>query len=49
MAATQSENVLVGLDGHIKLADFGIAKQMRGRIGLTPPPPTVLSLCGTPE
>ena len=45
----QSENVLIGLDGHIKLADFGTAKQMRGRVQAAAPPPTNHSLIGTPE
>ena len=44
------ENVLVGLDGHAKLADFGSSKLLTGRISATiPPPPEVHSLCGTPE
>jgi len=45
----QPENVLIALDGHTKLADFGSAKHMRGRIGNTPPAPHAHSLCGTPE
>ena len=43
------ENVLVGLDGHVKLADFGSAKLMRGRVGEAPPPHGHHSLIGTPE
>ena len=44
------ENVLIALDGHAKLADFGSSKQMAGRVSAdVPPPPEVHSLCGTPE
>jgi len=44
-----SENVLVTLDGHLKLADFGSAKQMLGRDGSLAPPRATLSLVGTPS
>ena len=44
------ENVLLALDGHAKLADFGSSKQMVGRVNAdVPPPAEVHSLCGTPE
>ena len=43
------ENVLVTASGHIKLADFEVAKRMTGRSGDTPPPPRENSLCGVPE
>ena len=49
LARPQPENILIGLDGHVKLADFGSAKLMRGRVGETPPPPSNHSLVGTPE
>lgn len=34
------ENILIGIEGHIKLADFGFAKQITDR---------TYTLCGTPE
>jgi protein kinase A len=34
------ENVLIGLDGYLKLVDFGFAKYLNGR---------TYTLCGTPE
>ena len=34
------ENVLIGGDGHIKIADFGFAKQIKGKS---------YTLCGSPE
>jgi len=43
------ENVMLALDGHLKLGDFGSVKLMVGRVGDTPPPPVAHSLCGTPE
>jgi len=43
------ENVLVDLDGHLKLADLGSAKRMVGRIGAAPPPLAEATLVGTPE
>jgi len=43
------ENVVIALDGHLKLADFGSAKRMLGRLPDAPPPATEHSLCGTPE
>jgi serine/threonine protein kinase len=43
------ENVLIGLDGHAKLADFGVCVKLQGRVADTPPPPTRMSLNGTPE
>jgi len=43
------ENILIDLDGHIKLADLGSAKRMLGRIGAMPPPANDATLCGTPE
>jgi serine/threonine protein kinase len=45
----QSENILVALDGHLKLADFASAKQMLGRVGALPPPRAVLTMAGTPD
>ena len=41
--------MLIGLDGHVKLADFGSAKMMLGRNGTQPPPPVQHSLKGTPD
>ena len=43
------ENVLIGVDGHTKLTDFGSALKMYGRLGLEPPPARAVSLGGTPE
>ena len=43
------ENVLIGLDGHTKLTDFGSALKMSGRQGAEPPPAGIVSLGGTPE
>ena len=43
------ENVLIGLDGHAKLSDLGLAYKLPGRIGSTPPPASCISLNGTPE
>lgn len=43
------EHVLLGLDGHIRLADFSQSKHMLGRVDATPPPPAQHSLIGTPE
>ncbi len=37
------DNVLIAADGHIKLSDFGLAKQMYGQN-----PPAALSFCGSP-
>ena len=34
------ENLLVGIDGYLKLTDFGFAKVVKGR---------TYTLCGTPE
>jgi len=44
-----TENILVTLDGHLKLADFASAKQMLGRVGSLPPPRAQLTLIGTPS
>lgn len=38
------ENILLDADGHIKLADFGLAKE-----GVHEPAEGAHSLCGTPE
>ena len=46
--ACQPENVLIGLNGHVMLADFGSAKHQSGRLGALPPPDGELSLIGTP-
>ena len=35
------ENVMVGMDGHLKLTDFGMSKKARGT--------TTGTICGTPE
>jgi len=43
------EHVLIGLDGHVKVANFASAKHMIGRVGDTPPPARTNSLAGTPE
>ena len=43
------ENVLIGLDGHMKLTDFGSVMKMYGRRGAQPPPARIVSLSGTPE
>jgi len=43
------ENVLIGLDGHVKLCDFNSCVMLRGRVGNTPPPERIFSLCGTPQ
>jgi len=43
------ENVLIELDGHLKLADLGSAAMMLGRRGSMPPPPLTGILVGTPE
>jgi serine/threonine protein kinase len=45
----QSENILVAFDGHVKLTDFGLAKQMLGRVGTLPPPRAELTLAGAPN
>ena len=37
------DNLLLANDGHLKLSDFGLAKQMLGQ-----QPPQVLSFCGSP-
>lgn len=47
--APQPENVLVALDGHVKLADFGTVKHMVGRVGDNPPPEHCMTLIGSPE
>jgi len=43
------ENVLVELDGHLKLADLGSAMRMVGRVGSVPPPFAEGMLVGSPE
>jgi len=43
------ENVLIGLDGHLKLVDFSSALKLYGRRGAVPPPARLISLSGTPE
>jgi len=43
------ENILIELDGHIKLADLGSAKRMLGRMGMHPPPCSDGDIIGTPE
>jgi len=43
------ENVVICVDGHIKLADFGSSLKLTGRVGDEPPPPRFASLAGTPE
>jgi serine/threonine protein kinase len=48
-ACAQSENILVALDGHLKLADFASAKQLLGRVGALPPPRAELSMAGAPH
>ena len=46
----QPENVLMGLNGHVKLADFGCAKHIPGRVSAEHVMPlTCHSLIGTPE
>lgn len=35
------ENLLIGADGHIRIADFGLAKPLLGR-------PSAHSFCGSP-
>ena len=37
------ENILIDIDGHIKLIDFGLSKQGIGKEGVT------FSFCGSPE
>ena len=41
--------MLIGLNGHVKLADFGSAKYQPGCLGALPPPDVEHSLIGTPE
>jgi serum/glucocorticoid-regulated kinase 2 len=36
------ENLLIGADGHIRIADFGLAKPLMGRSA-------AYSFCGSPE
>ena len=36
------ENLLIGIDGHVRIADFGLAKPLLGR-------PAAYSFCGSPE
>jgi serine/threonine protein kinase len=43
-----SENILIALDSHLKLADFASAKKMLGRIGTLPPPRAERTLVGSP-
>jgi serine/threonine protein kinase len=38
------ENILMGNDGYVMLADFGLAKKRDAKSGLDPN-----SFCGTPE
>lgn len=38
------ENVLLGLDGHIKVTDFGISKVFANNFNVI-----TFSMCGTPE
>ena len=49
LVRAQSDNVLVALDGHLKLTDFASAKQMLGRIGPRPPPRATLTVVGAPD
>lgn len=37
------ENVLIDIDGHIKIADFGLSKKIRKRDD------TSMTFCGSPE
>jgi serum/glucocorticoid-regulated kinase 2 len=41
MVYFQPENVLIDIDGHVKLADFGLAKIMKDK--------NTYSFCGSPE
>jgi len=43
------ENIIICLDGHIKLTDFGSCLKLTGRMGDQPPPPRLCSLIGTAE
>jgi len=43
------ENIIICVDGHIKLIDFGSCMKLSGRVGDQPPPPRLCSLAGTPE
>ena len=36
------ENLLIGMDGHVRIADFGLAKPLLGRTA-------AYSFCGSPE
>ena len=38
------ENVMVGMDGHLKLTDFGMSKRFDSKQGMT-----TGTICGTPE
>jgi len=43
------ENIIIRLDGHIKLIDFGTCLKLTGRMGDQPPPSRLCSVAGTPE
>ena len=46
------ENVMIGVDGHLKLTDFGLSKQLEETSGVDRDPAkraTTKTICGTPE
>jgi len=43
------ENIIIRLDGHIKLIDFSTCLKLTGRMGDQPPPSRLCSVAGTPE